>query len=286
MKKLATGLILTVALLMGGKAEAQSKGKIQSSVPIAKEFKTYTLHDKVCFVLYNVIQDFPEFDTCGARESYSIVWPAEGMMTDDAKSELLSHYFYTETPSTDIKQAARNWREMVQNQYDGQLVDSVDENYPSSFSEMNSICRQDGKIATFIIDYYNYELGAAHGMYATEYVTVDVERGEIVHLSDLLDTANLGKVVARAIQDLNVNSEVQSNLFDEYRDVDEMPLSLNFFIDSTHSTINVVYDLYHIAPYCYGLQTVVLPVSWLSKQISLTPYANLLFVPDSYFKKK
>ena len=44
----------------------------------------------------------------------------------------------------------------------------------------------------------------------------------------------------------------------------------------------VSYDLYHIQPYACGIPSVVLPIFWLSKHVSLTPFAKRLFGPDSY----
>ena len=272
MKRLSIIIALAAALLAGGKANAQ-------------QFKTITVSDKLCFMSYDDEDFFEDVDSIGVRDSFSIVWPAKGMMTEKAMKELMTYYFHNESGSTDIQRAARNWREQVLNEYGGNRVDNINEQFPYSEHSMSSTCEQHGKLATFIIHYYNYEVGAAHGLYAEQDVVVDVKTGKIIPLHDLIDTSNLGRIVARAVQDLVVNSDVQTNLFDEYKEADELPVSTNFFIDSTLSVIYVVYDLYHIAPYCYGLQTIALPVYWLSKYTTLTPYAKRLFGPDSYIRK-
>ena len=99
----------------------------------------------------------------------------------------------------------------------------------------------------------------------------------MVHLNDLVDTSKLGEIVVRAIEDLVVNKDVQECLFDEYRNVEKMPVADNFFIDSTRSTITLVYQQYDITPYACGLPSVVMPIFWLSKHTELTPYAKKLF---------
>ncbi len=63
-----------------------------------------------------------------------------------------------------------------------------------------------------------------------------------------------------------------------------MPMPDDFFIDCTRSAIIVNYGLYHIAPYACGIQSVVLPIFWLSKHVDLTPYSKRLFGPGSYIE--
>jgi hypothetical protein len=291
MKQLILTLALAATLLAacgGESAKTESDSQIQdsaldSAVPM-KEFKTFTVSDKLCFMIHDEEPFAPEFENYGVRERFSVEWPEEGMMTEKAMRELMNYYFGPEAPA-DIKKAVSRWRENVKNEYGGKMVKEVNEDLPYSYHELHSDCRQDGNLATFFITYGNYEIGAIHGMYAECYVTVDVETGEIVHLSDLLDTTRLGYAIARAIQDLDVNSETRDCLFDEYQNADEMPMTENFFIDSTRSTINVIYDLYHITPYCCGVQTITLPIFWLSKHLKLTPYAKQLFGPDSFIKE-
>ena len=118
---------------------------------------------------------------------------------------------------------------------------------------------------------------AAHGNHTATYTLVDLDTKQIVHLNDLVDTAQLGEVIVRAIEDLTVNKDVYDCLFDEFRNAQKFPVPSNFFIDSTRSCINLVYGLYDIAPYACGIQTVVMPIFWLSKHIPLTPYCKELF---------
>lgn len=285
MKHTILPLFIAAALMTacGGKNKPSEEAKPQDSlqeplmesVSMVKEFRTFTVSDCLCFVVNEPDPFEPEYTTTGVKDEFSIAWPETGMMTDRAMKELMSHYFGPDA-SIDIKRAVNNWRQKTIAEY-GNPVKKIDEDRSFSYSEMNSTCRQDSNLATFIINYGNYNIGAAHGMYALQYVTVDVESGDIIHLQDLIDTTRLGYAVARAIQDLDVNSDTRDCLFDEYQNVNVMPVNPNFFIDSTRSSINVVYDLYEITPYCCGIQTVSLPVRWLTRYITLTPYAKRLF---------
>ncbi|MBQ3948886.1 MAG: DUF3298 domain-containing protein, partial [Bacteroidales bacterium] len=144
-----------------------------------------------------------------------------------------------------------------------------------SYFTIESKCEQQGDIATFIIWRETYSVGAAHGLYSCEYVNVDVNSGNIIHLNDLVDTSLLGPVIARAVEDLTVNSDVQKALFDV--NPERLPIPADFTIDSTRSTITLVYQVYEIASYADGIQEIVLPIFWLSKHIPLTPYAKSLF---------
>lgn len=291
MKRLIFTLSLAAALFTacGGdnsKTENDSQPAATDSVAQAtpiKEFRTFTVSDKLCFIVHDEEPFAPEFATYYVRKRFAVEWPEEGMMTDKAMKELLSNYFNVD-PTTDIKKAVAEWRDNVIHNTPGEKVKEIDEDMPYEYSEMHSDCRQDSNIATFSISYGDYNIGAIHGMYAERYLTVDVETGEVIHLSDLLDVKRIGYAVARAIQDLDVNSEIFDCLFDEYKEVNEMPLSETFFIDSTHSTINIIYDPYEITPYCCGVQRVCLPIFWLSKHLKLTPYAKQLFGPENFLK--
>ena len=88
----------------------------------------------------------------------------------------------------------------------------------------------------------------------------------------------------RAIEDLTVNKEVCDCLYDGYKNGETIIVPDNFFIDSTRSTITVVFQQYDIAPYACGLPSVVMPIFWLSKHTELTPYAKKLFGKGSYIQ--
>ena len=259
-----------------------------------KEFMTYTVSGERCYLQ---VFDEPfvlDLDTIGTKITYSIVWPEDGMMSMAAVRELQYLYFYDSTVSS-IADAPDYW--LDPDGIDGWFfypdetvkvvpADSLDEEEGYSYINLEGSCTRDSNLVVFTVSQESYPFGAAHGLHSTEFLTVDLETGNAIHLADLVtDTNLLCEAVARAIQDLDVNSDVRECLFDEYIDVDRMPLPRNFTIDSARTSITVYYGLYEIVPYACGIPEVVLPVYWLSKHVPLTPYAKRLFGPGSYIKE-
>ncbi len=244
----------------------------------SKTFATRTLAGEQNFLVSSE-EGFPMTgNTIGLRNSYNIVWPTENMMSADAERELI-HIYFCNDKIDDLETAAHRWlNDATFYTEDGAKVTPVknidDSSWYSSFT-IESKCEQQGDIATFIIWRETYYVGAAHGLYSCEYVNVDVNSGNIIHLNDLVDTSLLGPVIARAVEDLTVNSDVQKALFDV--NPERLPVTADFTIDSTRSTITLVYQVYEIASYADGIQEIVLPIFWLSKHIPLTPYAKSLF---------
>lgn len=253
-----------------------------------KAFETYTVNGERCFLQ---ISDEPfifNLDTIGAKITYSIVWPGEGMVSETAMRELQYLYFYDSTVNN-IADAHEYW--LDPNGIDGWFfypdetvkilpTDHLDEEQGYSYLNLKGTCTRDSNLAVFTVQQESFPFGAAHGLHSTNFLTVDLETGNAIHLTDLVtDTNLLCEAVARAIQDLDVNKDVRECLFDEFRDVDCMPLPRDFTIDSARNGIIVYYGLYEITPYCCGIQEVVLPIFWLSKHVPLTPYAKRLFGP-------
>ena len=241
-----------------------------------KAFTTITLTSEQNFLVYSD-EEFPfAGNTIGMRKSYNIVWPTENIMTPEAEHEL-THILFCDVFET----AAHHWlNDATFYTEDGAKVTpvkNIDDSSWYSYFTIESKCEQQGDIATFIIWRETYSVGAAHGLYSCEYVNVDVNSGNIIHLNDLVDTSLLGPVIARAVEDLTVNSDVQKALFDV--NPERLPVPADFTIDSTRSTITLVYQVYEIASYADGIQEIVLPIFWLSKHIPLTPYAKSLFGP-------
>ncbi len=264
-----TGSLAVVAALLLSACGGQGK---------QKDFKTHSVAGKQCLF-------FPAeeegMDEMYLKKTYSLVWPDKGVLAPEAERELLRLCFGDST-ATDFDQALEHWRNVIgfwETATAGKRIDTIDESQPFSYDELTSTCRLDSNLALFEVGNSSFVVHAAHGIYSVNYLTVDANTGKAVHLSDLMDTTHLGEAVARAIQDLEVNESVRECLFDEFRNVDRMPVSRNFFIDSTRSTINLSYGLYWITPYCCGIQNVVLPIFWLSKHVPLTPYAKELFGP-------
>ena len=148
-----------------------------------------------------------------------------------------------------------------------------------SYGHLASTVTRDSNLVTMLVTSDTYMAYAAHGLYMIDYVVMDLDTKKIVHLNDLVDTAQLGEVIVRAIEDLEVNKDTRDCMFEEYRTAGRVVVPDNFFIDSTRSVINVVFQQYDITPYACGIQTVSLPIFWLSKHIPLTPYCKELFGP-------
>lgn len=244
----------------------------------SKTFATRTLAGEQNFLVSSE-EEFPMAgNTIGLRNSYNIVWPAENMMSADAERELI-HIYFCNDKIDDLETAAHRWlNDASFYAEDGAKVtpvDKIDDSSFYSYFKIESKCEQQDDIATLIIWRESCAVGAAHGFYSCEYVNVDVNSGNIIHLNDLVDTSQLGPVIVRAVEDLAVNKEVQEALFDQ--NPERLPVPADFTIDSTRSTITLVYQLYEIASYADGIQEIVLPIFWLSKHIPLTPYAKSLF---------
>ncbi len=256
-----------------------------------KEFSTRTISATQCYLLAYDEQMGPWGDTLGLKKVLEVEWPAKGFLSADAERELMKLCFDDST-STNADKAARQW---LAKPYiytdDGEApyvknVDTLDESSEYSYMAVRSTATHDSAIATFHVGIETFGAGAAHGIYSSHTLTVDLESGNVVRLTDLVADTNLFcQAIARAIFDLDANRDIRECLFDEYRNADRMPMPASFFIDSARNNITVSYDLYHIQPYACGIPSVVLPIFWLSKHVELTPYAKRLFGPDSYIKE-
>ena len=269
MKKIA--LLLTMSILLIAGCNKQ------------KEFKTNTFEGDSCWLQIFNEPFVDEQDTIGAVLTYSVEWPEKGLLSPSAERELMFLCF-GDSSSADMHSAAQKW---LTNMFcyedetsEAKPVESIPEGMPSSYLELESTCTLDDNLAVFCVSNDIEPYLAAHGLHTVDYLTVDMATGEAIHLSDLVtDTNLLCEAIARAIQDLDVNSDVREALFEEYANVNRMPLPHNFIIDSARNSISVLYGLYEIASYAFGIQEVVLPIFWLSKHVPLTPYAKRIFGP-------
>lgn len=278
MKRNSILLLLSIILLVGCKQQLPP-------------FSTTQMVGKNCFMVKTDDPYLPEpLNPYGVENSFSLVWPGKGMMTKEAEKELIMQVF-NDSISTTAKDAAKLWLKNSWN-YDEttkvistKKVDSVSNLETYTYSHLENSIREDNNLVTFINTNEASLAGAAHGMYIVGYLTYDRKAEKVVHLNDLVDTSKLGEVIVRAIQDLDVNKEVRECLFDEFKTAEKIFVPDNFDIDSTRSTINLTYQQYDITPYACGLQTVVLPIYWLSKHLELTPYAKELFGKGSYIEE-
>ena len=279
MKRLTLCFAMVAALLMAGCGHEK------------KEFATRTLAGRQCYQISFAEELDPWGETAGLKKTCSVQWPAEGLLSAAAERELIQLCFGDST-SASIDAALQAWLAkpylFIEDDTDSDCkpVDTLDESQEHSYVNIECTAQNDSVLATFVVKTESYGIGAAHGFYTADYLTVDLESGNAVHLTDLVaDTNLLCEAIARAIFDLDANKDVRECLFDEYRNADRMPMPASFFIDSTHSGITVVYGLYEVQPYACGIPSVVLPIFWLSKHVELTPYAKRLFGPGSYIEE-
>lgn len=283
--KHTTILILLAALLLAG----CKHGNQETSEETAPQFTTHTVSGEQCYLVTFDQERDPWGIDFGTKASFSLTWPDKDILSPEAERELLLLCFMDST-ATNFDEAAQRWL-ATPFSYEDEMdcerkpVKSIDEDSDYSYMHLESSCSEDSTLATFIIKTESFIFGAAHGMYSVDYLTVDKATGNAVHLDDLVtDTNLLCEAIAHAIYDLDVNKETRECLFDEFRDVDRMPLPSNFVIDSARNNIIVVYALYELTPYACGIQNIVLPIFWLSKHVPLTPYAKRLFGPGSYIE--
>ena len=234
---------------------------------------------------YFVITDIYKM---GLENKYSVQWPAEGMLAPEAERELLVALFGDST-ATSFDEAASRWVktngyvesfgiEQGDMEVRGCQVDSKPD-VPDEllcYDYVNCKIEENGNLLEFYIFSENY-MGGAHGVHYFQSLVYDRDAARMIRLADLVDTTDFGEVVARAIEDLSANETVRECLFDEELLGDQFPVSTNFYIDSTRSTITLIYQIYEITPYACGTQEVVMPIFWLSKHRELTPYAKDIF---------
>ncbi|MBR4230165.1 MAG: DUF3298 domain-containing protein [Bacteroidales bacterium] len=273
MKRTAILIILAALTFAGCKHETS-------------ELATRTISGEQCYKVVFDTDEYPWGTDFYTKTDFTLEWPATGAVSAEAERELLLLCFM-DSSATNFDEAARRWLARpfsYEDEYDCERkpVPSIDESEEYGNMHLESSCTQDSALAVFIVKTESFVVGAAHGMYSVDYLTIDKATGNAIHIADLVtDTNLLCEAVARAIQDLDVNKDTRECLFDEFRDAERMPMPGNFVIDSARNNITVVYSLYEITPYCCGIQSVVLPIFWLSKHVPLTPYAKRLFGPGS-----
>ena len=277
MKKiLSLTLILTIVVLTGcGKKNGP--------------FTTFSISGMRSYMVKTDDPYLPEtLNPCGVENSYSLVWPTKGMMTKDAEKELIMQVFNDST-STSVNEASQRWLSNLWLYEDTKAletttVDSVSGKESYTYAHLSNDIKQHDNLATFITSTETFLAGAAQGLYTVQYLTYDRKAKRVIHLNDLVDTSKMGETIVRAIEDLVVNKDISDCMFEEYHKAGKVAVVDNFFIDSTRSTITIVFQQYDIAPYACGLQSVVLPIFWLSKHVELTPYAKKLFGKGSYLE--
>lgn len=194
-----------------------------------KEFSTTAINATQCYLLSYDEQMGPWGDTIGLKKVLEVEWPAKGFLSAAAERELMKLCFDDST-STGVDMAARSWLAKPYIYTDDgealhvETVDTLDESSEYSYMAVRCTATHDSTLATFHVGIETFGAGAAHGIYSSHTLTVDLESGNVVRLTDLVsDTNLLCEAIARAIFDLDANRDVRECLFDEYRGADRMP---------------------------------------------------------------
>lgn len=230
-------------------------------------------------------------DICGINNSIDIVWPDN--MPLEAQRELLFKLFGDTLDDFDQACEAAlstNWFDDEDNMtiLDMRQTETANNEVFSNYHVVQCDMTNDDELFAFNIYREDYFAYAVHPMHYDRWFTYDNETQRVVHLEDLIDTAQLRPVIVRALFDLPVNQETKECVYDlmsAIGDDEFLTLPDDFFIDSTRSTIVLVYQPYEIACYACGVQYITLPIFWLSKHLELTPYAKRLFGPTAYLKE-
>ncbi len=231
--------------------------------------------------------DIDDSTTEYVHNSYEMQWPDKGVVPSSVERELLAAVFGGEGTGTLYRQCedylnSQGMLEEVEGiRYPCYQIDRLPDTVGCTVQELRTVCHADGRLATMTVTSYIFPLGAAHGSYNIMPIVVDLERGEVLHLTDIVDTSQLGSVVARAVNRLEANASVKGCLFDEFVGASSLPVSQVFSVNPTLDTLFMVYSLYWLAPYACGIQEVALPVTMLMENRTLTARGRELFATSN-----
>lgn len=242
-----------------------------------KEFATRTVKGERCWQL--IIDDST---TSWVRNSYELQWPQMGCISSDAERELIKQVFGSYADKS-LHRSCENFlnsqgllEECEEVHYPAYNVDTIPDTEMFTEQEIKTLCEANEKLITLTVTSYIFPEGAAHGSY--DIMPIVIERGGgIIHLADIVDTNQLGPIVARAVNKLPANSDVKECLFDEFQGQESLPVSQVFSISDAMDTVYMVYGLYWLTPYACGVQEVALPVNMLNETMALTERGKKIF---------
>ena len=155
------------------------------------------------------------------------------------------------------------------------IVDDFDEEIISFSTTSNTIELQSlgNRFALFHLLFNQYFAGAAHGMYAHNYLTYDTQRDHVVTLEDILLDPEL--VRPHILQSIKLTFDY--NPEDLFLHEDNIPHVPDVFYFE-NGMLHLVYQVYEIASYAQGVIDVPLFYHY-SEDYSdiLTPYGKELF---------
>ncbi len=263
-KKLwCTAWILT-GLMIGG-CSAEQGGEPDSEIAQESQRETMETSENKASEMINTeesdkaVLEIPtlEIPTIG------IVSEKKDWYTDDGETLLLSasaDKVTVENDGYELLQTAKGHYESEKDQ------DYYFMNY--YINESVAVYRIDDRIASFCTIYNDYE-GGAHGFYAFDGATFDVESGKKMQLEDILSDAEgfYDKAVSYITQELE--TQYGEELFPEYQEVVETDTfggtPACWYLDNTGIVIQ--YSLYSVAAYVAGAPSVTLPYDEFAQYI-------------------
>ena len=242
-----------------------------------KEFATRTLKGER---MWQLIVD--DSTSSWVRNCYELQWPEMGCIGSGVENELIKMVF-GDYAGKGMHRSCENFLNSQGLLEDAEgvhypciNVDTIPDTVMRTEQEISTICEATDKMITLTVTSYVFPEGAAHGSY--DIMPIVIERGgDIIRLSDIVDTNQLGPVIARAVNKLPANRDVKECLFDEFIGAPSLPVSQVFSVSDAMDTVYLVYSLYWLAPYACGIQEVALPVGMLKETMSLTDRGKRLF---------
>ena len=140
-----------------------------------------------------------------------------------------------------------------------------------STSEVNVVMEtMTDRLLTYRLSTYSYMAGGAHGIYANNYVTYDLDSCKAVTLADVIaDTTLLRTAILKSIK--QVYNYGKDDLF--WPDNGLLPLPGDFYFQD--NVLHVVYQVYEIASYAQGaIDAPIYPYLLKDEEIKrlFTPY--------------
>lgn len=196
-----------------------------------------------------------ERDTLYFDNSFTALWPE--VINGKPCTELQQALFRAMTDSAELNQLDKVTEFLLNpssyTEYDSKLLVPVkvikdDEDKLSTSEVKVNMESMTDRLLTYHLGTYSYMAGAAHGIYANNYVTYDLKTEKAVSLEDVIaDTTLLRNTIFKSIK--QTYDYGKDDLF--IPDNGLLPLPRDFFFQD--QVLHVVYQVYEIASYAQGM---------------------------------
>ena len=251
MNKILISILLTMATLWscsnnGNTTTANKEAKVSDSTLC--QFKNIKVNKM--FACRDEVQDTLYFDN-----NFTAFWPE--IINGKPCTELQQALLRAMTDSAELNQLDLAIECLLNptnyTEHDSKSLIPVksvkDDENKLSTSEINvKMESMTDRLLTYHLGTYSYMAGAAHGIYANNYVTYDLKTEKAVALSDVIaDTTLLRTTILKSMK--QTYEYDKDDLF--FPDNGLLPLPRDFFFDG--SVLHVVYQVYEIASYAQGM---------------------------------